>query len=250
VAAIVALATLTAGVTAACGGEPASTTAPSSSTSTTTAPTSAAPSTRPGTTTGTSPTTAPPDATTTTAAGPPTTRTGDNGMGEGEGNAIRKVDFANFTFPADACGTTFAQPPSGGFALTNGEAANGTPRDEGFYSVTLHVDIAYGDLTGDGNDEAAILLDCNAGTRPVVFGWIYTLGTSGPSALAAITFGGTVQAITTSAAQLLDVRIEQGRVMARWAVYVAGDPACCPSGQTTSALRWNGTSLVSDDPPR
>ena len=141
------------------------------------------------------------------------------------------------------------QPPAGGFTLTNGEITNGTPASADFYSVTLHADIAYGDLTGDGNDEAAIVLDCNAGTRPIVFGWIYTLGASGPAALSAVTFAGTVQATTTSGAQLLDVRIEASRVVSRWAVYANGDAACCPSSQATFRSRWDGRTLVSDGPP-
>jgi hypothetical protein len=240
-------------LTAACRSDPTATPAPPASSSTTGTPTTtSSPGTSPGTPDGTSPTTTPVDtATTTTVAPPPTSRTGDNGTGEGEGNAIRKVDFANFTYPSDACGTTYAEPPSGGFSLANGEVAHGTPRDADFYSVALHPDIAYGDVTGDGNDEAAILLDCNSGNRPDVFGWLYTLGASGPTALATVSFGSdNLQAASASQAQLLDVRISERRVDSRWGLVVAGDAPCCPSKQATLVSRWTGSALVSDGPPK
>jgi len=170
-------------------------------------------------------------------------------MGEGEGNAIRKVDFANATYPADACGTTFVRPPAGGYVLRDGSASGGgaTPASEDFSSLTLRADIAYGDFTGDGADDAALILDCNVGNRPIPFGWVYTMTSTGPTVLGGVHLPDDDAAVVGAVrGSLLDLEISNGKLESHWALFTASDPACCPSMRGRLTQRWTGQAFETD----
>src|SRR5829696_8931720 len=72
---------------------------------------------------------------------------------------IRKVDFKNFTYPAQCISETPSK-----ITVKDGEFSREKQEDgyvDRFYYNVF--DFAYGDLTGDGHDEAIILGICNTG---------------------------------------------------------------------------------------
>src|SRR5260370_1062603 len=89
--------------------------------------------------------------------------------------SIRDVDFKNFTFnwyPRDA-----DTPPVGRkIVLTNGEMDTGWVGEERRTFFLINQPIKYGDLTGDGNEEAVVVLGTiiSGMARPGVI-FVYTI---------------------------------------------------------------------------
>jgi hypothetical protein len=99
---------------------------------------------------------------------------------------IRNVNFANFTYPSEVVGER------GGFKLRNGEllpkrrTASGRPLD-----IWLSVaDVEYGDVTGDGSEEAIVDLGWITGGSAIPdLVYIYTLRNGSPKLLWAFVTG-------------------------------------------------------------
>lgn len=159
---------------------------------------------------------------------------------------VEDVDFANFTFAAGACGTVVPDPPAGGYALTDGSVRSGAAGAPGSYSVSLRPERAYGDLTGDGLDEAALVLDCSAGNRPVPVGRIMTADAAGVHALGRVPVPEAPPGARRL--ELLAIDIVAGELVSTWVVLEADDPWCCPTGRLTAVHRWDGDGFVVADP--
>ncbi|MCA9658496.1 MAG: tetratricopeptide repeat protein, partial [Myxococcales bacterium] len=69
-------------------------------------------------------------------------------------DAIRSVDFTSFAFPPDSCGDMFHETPVEGFEMDGGQVQGG--HDDETFAVYLRPDITYGDVDGDGVEEALV----------------------------------------------------------------------------------------------
>jgi hypothetical protein len=156
--------------------------------------------------------------------------------------AIRDVDFTNFTFPTDSCGDIFERAPRGGYSLQGGEAHRGTPADPEFYAVYLRDDIAYGDLDGDGVEEAVVVLDCTPGNRPFGFASVWR-ATEGGGAARAAKVESTGVDPGRGELRLYEADITAGAVDVTWQVFGPEDPSCCPSELARVRLRLAGDTL-------
>ncbi|MCX7620530.1 MAG: hypothetical protein N2037_06760 [Acidimicrobiales bacterium] len=156
--------------------------------------------------------------------------------------AIREVDFANFTFPTDSCGDIFESAPVEGYPLTNGEAHRGTPADPDFYAVYLRNDISYGDLDDDGVEEAVVILDCTPGNRPFGFGSVWRATQDGGASRAAKIESAGVDP-GRGELRIYEATISGGAVEVTWQVFGADDASCCPSELATIRLRLSGNRL-------
>ena len=76
---------------------------------------------------------------------------------EQRGTPARRFDFSNFTFPFTA-GLTEPGKRSGHFTLSEGES----PEDEDRIGMYL-AHVAYGDVTGDGEEEAIVRIGVHTG---------------------------------------------------------------------------------------
>jgi hypothetical protein len=101
-------------------------------------------------------------------------------------STIRNVDFANFNYPSEVAGE------HGGFKLTNGEllpkkqTSSGRPLDMWLKLA----DVAYGDVTGDGSEEAIIDLGWITGGSAIPdLVYVYTLRKGSPKLLWAFETG-------------------------------------------------------------
>ena len=144
---------------------------------------------------------------------------------------IRAVDFQNFSY-RPTCSYD-AKP----LRTHNGEYTRARGDDKIFFKIK---DPKYGDLNGDGKDEAVVTSVCNTGgTGNFTEGFVYTMRGGRPILLTRIeggdrAFGG-----------IDDARIEQGLLLVeRYAPDESGGGACCPKYIETTKYRWNGQRLV------
>jgi hypothetical protein len=108
--------------------------------------------------------------------------------------------------------------------------------------------VSYGDLDGDGRDEAALGVSCTNGG-----------GTAGGAlSYARVVFGGTARSprvigvVTPQQRQsrrtlptLLQVELDAGRISAREAWYSPKDGTCCPSGMSKTTWRFSSDQGLS-----
>ncbi|MEO8648589.1 MAG: hypothetical protein ABI539_05425 [Acidobacteriota bacterium] len=148
---------------------------------------------------------------------------------------IRKVDFKNFTYKAYCAG----EAPEN-VTVKNGEFLKETPMDgyvDRFYFNIYSVN--YGDLTGDGRDEAIVLTVCNTGgTGNFSEGFIYTFEAGKPKLFSRIAGGDRAYGGLRSAS------IANGILTIE-----SNDPgelgaSCCPESIITNQYRLRGGKLI------
>jgi hypothetical protein len=145
-------------------------------------------------------------------------------------SAIRKVDFKNFTYNVDVFETKEK------LRVKNGEYFRDKGDDKLFFSVNVE---GYGDLNGDGNEEAVIVTLMNTGgTGNFTNGMIYTMKDGKPVVLTQFEGGDRAYGGIASA------KIEDGILIVE-----RNDPGedggnCCPQFIITTRYKWNGKKLV------
>jgi len=97
---------------------------------------------------------------------------------------IRKVDFLNFIYPSSLCSQEFGKKGIGKtVAVREGEFKN-----KSVYFAVVADKVIYGDVTGDGREEAIVPIDCGAITanfsRSEIY--IYTINNGRPALVAEI----------------------------------------------------------------
>ena len=134
--------------------------------------------------------------------------------------AIRKVDFKNFTYEPDC---TY-DDNNKKITVKNGEYSYEKPAEgytDRFYFKVF--EISYGDLNGDNAEEAVVLTTCNTGgTGNFTQGFIYTMKDGKPSLYANIPGGDRAEG------GLRTAKVDNGQL-----VVESNDPgetggACCP----------------------
>lgn len=147
---------------------------------------------------------------------------------------IRAVDFRNFAYAPDCLrgedGSGERIETSEGEFQRHGE----------FERIDFRVaQIVYGDLTGDGRDEAVVLTGCSTGgTAYLTEGMVYTLREGQPVEI------GRVAAGSKAFGGLASLAIEQGQLVVERHATDEDGPHCCPRYLDTTRLRWDGKTLV------
>lgn len=97
---------------------------------------------------------------------------------------IRKVDFLNFTYPSSLCSVEFGRQGIGKTVRVRG----GEFKNKSVYFAVVEDKVIYGDVTGDGREEAIVPVDCGAVTanfsRSEIY--IYTINDGHPTLVAEI----------------------------------------------------------------
>jgi hypothetical protein len=139
------------------------------------------------------------------------------------------VDWANFTYFSTCYGNT--RP----FLALNGWARNDHITFEVFPAI-------FGDLTGDGQPEAALPYQCFAADSGGVQAFVYTGSAAHPRLLGQLPLArpNGDEVLFNS----LAVRIYNEQIQLTGASYSPGVPRCCPDRLLSIWYRWNGSHLV------
>lgn len=134
---------------------------------------------------------------------------------------VHSVDFKNFTYEPSCAGETPTK-----VRVKNGEYSKETQQDgftDHFYFNVLAVE--YGDVTGDGKEEAVILSNCNTGgTGQFTEGLVYTIKASKPSLLARVPGGDRADG------GLRSIKVDGGDLVVEFNDPDKAAGACCPEG--------------------
>ena len=160
---------------------------------------------------------------------------------------IRWVDFLNFTYRTSIC--TKDAGIGGEVTVQGGEFKQGSDADEAYFGVVDNR-IIYGDLTGDGQEEAAVHTACgqigwNYGLEEV---FVYTMQ-GGRAALLAETNQDRMVADYQRyfpngvlwSTRNNGLRIRNGAFLIDW---YADGAHCCPEHIATLVYRLNGRGLA------
>ncbi len=143
---------------------------------------------------------------------------------------IRKVDFKNFTYDVDI----FEKKEK--LTLKNGEFDRNTEEEKLFFVVT---DVVYGDLTGDGKEEAVVTTSMNTGgTGNFSSGIIFTIKKGKPVILT--TFEGGDRAY----GGIRSAKIDKGLFILQQNDVGEAGGACCPEFSVTTMFELKGGKLV------
>ena len=155
---------------------------------------------------------------------------------------IRRVDFRNFAYQP-SCTDMEDGKALETLTVKNGEftrerMVDGFP-DRLFFAATA---VTYGDLTGDGQEEAVVMTGCNTGgTGQFTEGLIYGMKAGKPVLLARVPGGdradGGLRSLTVESGVLV-IDANSG-----------GLGACCPEFATLSRVRLKGDTLVEISAP-
>jgi len=150
-------------------------------------------------------------------------------------NDIHSIDFKNFTYSPFCAGDA---PET--LTAKDGEFSKETPQDGYVDRLYFNVsDIAYGDLNGDGRDEAIVLTVCNTGgTGNFSEGFVFTM--KGAKA----TMTGRIPGGDRAYGGLRSTRVEKGLLLVD-----SNDPgkdgaACCPELILTTTYKVVGNKLT------
>jgi hypothetical protein len=139
------------------------------------------------------------------------------------------VDWANFTYFSSCYGNI--QP----FKAKNGRARND--------HVTFEVfPPAFGDLTGDGQPEAALPYRCSAVDKGGIQVFVYSGTAAHPRLLGQLPLSrpsGGVPVFNS-----LEVQIHNEQIQLTGTSYSAAAPRCCPDRSLSLWYRWNGSQFV------
>lgn len=148
---------------------------------------------------------------------------------------IRQVDFKNFTYEPFCAGEDSQKIKVEDGEFTEEKEVDGYT-DRLYFSASVE---AYGDVDGDGRDEAIISSVCNTGgTGNFTEGFVYTMRGGRAVLMTRIEGGdrayGGIREITVEKGVLTVDRNDPGEM----------GGACCPEAAVKIKYKWNGSELV------
>jgi hypothetical protein len=157
---------------------------------------------------------------------------------------LRKYDWSKARLPGDFCGV------SGLIKFKDG-SANVQSQRWGPVHVFRSSEVIYGDVTGDGQTDAAVELICDngGGTAAGQLGFAYLVMTSRSGQLASL---GTILPQKNPAhvhtTLINSLELSKNVVMVKEAWYRPSDPDCCPSGRAVTVWTTSNGHLVAGSP--
>ena len=151
--------------------------------------------------------------------------------------AIRKVDFRNFSY-----NTCFDEDKKT-TRITNGKYARKIKDGDSSYGVYFEVRaVVYGDLDGDGQEEAVVDTICNSGgTGQFTDGLVYRMQNGKPVQIGSVGVGDRADG------GLHEVKFVNGQL--KVARYGGNSGACCPDYIETYTYKLTGKGLVEAGKP-
>jgi hypothetical protein len=162
-------------------------------------------------------------------------------------HAIRSVDFGEVAQPGSVCSNGLRFAPPGQIRVQAGRSQVLDLAQ--LTQLVVDPDTSYGDLDGDGADEAVIRVTCSFGANgaeDTVSVW----GLEGDEVVPLASVDAAPEGLTSDLPPAVQgVGVSNGRVVVRWSRYADGDPQCCPSQQARVSYRLEGDELVAVGEP-
>lgn len=156
-------------------------------------------------------------------------------------NGIRQIDFMNFTYHL---GKSYCSKVLGKaeVKVLNGSFGEMSDKADGFEVDSNRT--VYGDITGDGSDEAVVITYCGS-MHPIEQAFVYTMKNGAPVLLARLkegnrAFGGIVRGHICKNCDN-GISIQNGLLSVERS---HGDAACCPKYIEKTTYRWDGKKFV------
>lgn len=157
-------------------------------------------------------------------------------------DAVRLLDFADIDQPGDVCDQGLAGDAPGVIPVEEGQSAMLDP--DRFTRLNVDGVVGYGDLDGDGSDEAVVHAVCTYGANgeeDTV--QIWDLDSGRPEATASLAQApASVQ--SRFPPQVNNVAVEGGTVVVTWDTWGETSPACCPEDQVQVRYQLDGDTLA------
>jgi len=170
------------------------------------------------------------------SAGPPVTSTSNQSAVASvgtQGGDIHSVDFRNLQYRPDCLNETIR--------VSNGEWKEVKENEQSYFRI---VSTSYGDLNGDGQDEAAVLGACG-GVANFEIGdiIIFSMSPSGPRLLAQLSppDWGKGEEDNGGDFQVTDVHVSNRQLAVS---FLAGGFHACPAWTVTAKFQWNGNGFA------
>ena len=161
-----------------------------------------------------------------------------------DGTDLHHVDWKHVSVPGAVCGS--ARPIQlAGTALIRSRLWPWWPR----VVVSGGPPVTYGDVTGDGRDEAAFVVECSNGggtaDGQIAFAAVvYTGSAHNVRVLGIVTPRQPFQALAVIPVPLLNVTLRHGEVISHEFWYGPHDGTCCSSGRATTTWRYRHGALT------
>jgi LppP/LprE lipoprotein len=154
---------------------------------------------------------------------------------------IRDVDFGEVAPPGSACSEGLRFTPPAAIPVAGGRSS---VLDIGRVTrLEVDPDVVYGDLDGNGNDEAVVHVVCTYGANgaeDTVHVWTQRRGRTVHVASLTEPPRSVTGALPPAVA---GVAVHGSQVEVTWTRYAADDPNCCPSRLTTVTYELDGDEL-------
>jgi len=153
----------------------------------------------------------------------------------GAQTGIRQVDFQNFTYEPFCIGEETSDVTVKGGEFSEEKEVEGYT-ERFYFSVTVQ---GYGDIDGDGREEAVINSICNTGgTGNFSEGFVYTMKNGKPALLARIEGGDRAHG------GIREIKVEKNLVIVQRNDVGELGGACCPEYVVTSRYKRNGKEHI------
>jgi hypothetical protein len=164
----------------------------------------------------------------------------------GRASDVRSVDWRNAKLPAGFCDVDDLVE----FRDAEGTASSGRWGRVHLFAAYNPERVGYGDLDGDGKDEAAVDVGCDngGGTASGQLASAYVVVTVRNGSLEVVGEIGTTTMRDDSprVPSLSDPRVEKGSITVKEFWYRPSDATCCPSGEAWTTWRLRDGALVAD----
>lgn len=177
---------------------------------------------------------------TTTTTTPPVTR-----PSLGPASDVKAVDWPNTKLPAKFCDVEGLVE----FRNAKGSATSGKWGLVQFSSVYDQDRVVYGDIDGDGENEAAVNVYCNNGSGmasgQLAFAWVVVAVRNGSLEVVG-ELSATVARDDARPVLLSEPRFDKGSITVTESWYRPSDATCCPSGEARTTWRLSDGTLKPD----
>lgn len=172
-------------------------------------------------------------------------QTSVGGLGGGltdlvSGRAIRLLNFNELDQGGSTCDAVPGEAPST-IPVTGGESD--VLDDQWFVRLVVDESAVYGDLDGDGNDEAIVHTVCEFGANGAqdqIQVWDVSTGATEPRAMLEEPPAEISEGLPPT---VKDVAVDDGALAVTWSHYGDSDPRCCPSLESVVRYEVTGDAV-------